>query len=154
MSDSFGNKSGHELIEERTVFYRIEKCHKFVDHRGQLVEFFRRSDLGDFPSEFGQIYVVTFDSPGKIRGNHFHTEGVEAFGCVYGELEVALEDVHTKERVEFVLRADNETFQRLRIGAYVAHAFRNISPTAILVDYCSEQFNPEKPDRNPYILFQ
>lgn len=135
------------------VFYKIEKCHKFVDHRGQLVEFFRHCDLKDFPSEFGQIYVVTFESPGKVRGNHYHTDGHEAFGVVHGTLEVILEDVRSKERVELILGADDETFHRLTIGPYVAHAFRSISPTAVLVDYCSEQYNPEKPDRNPYILF-
>lgn len=133
----------------------MDISHRQRDDRGALVEFLRRRDLGDeFPIEFGQIYFVTFDAPFKVRGNHFHTDGYEAFGVVYGNLQVVLEDVRTKERVELELRADSKVFERLTVGPFVAHAFRNVTPTAMLIDYCSKQYDPERPDRNPYVLLE
>lgn len=134
--------------------YRIDKCKKVTDPRGHLIEFLRRAELDDVERDFGQIYFVTFDSYLQIRGNHYHTRGFEIFGVVAGVLEVALEDVQTKERVDLVLDAEDRLFTRLRVGAKVAHAFRNLSPTAILLDYCSKQYNPEDTDRNEYILLR
>jgi dTDP-4-dehydrorhamnose 3,5-epimerase-like enzyme len=136
------------------VNYRVDKCKRVSDSRGRLIEFLRRAELDDVERDFGQIYYVTFDSPGQIRGNHYHTRGFEIFGVVSGVLEVALEDVETKERVDMVLDADDLLFTRLRVGSGVAHAFRNISPTAILLDYCSKQYDPADPDRNSYLLLE
>lgn len=134
--------------------YRIDKCLKHTDERGHLIEFLKHAELVGKETQFGQIYFVTFESPRQIRGNHYHTHGFEVFGVLHGVLEVALEDVNTKERVDMILDADDKLFTRLTLGTYVAHAFRNISPTAILLDYCSHQYNRENPDRNPYILLE
>lgn len=136
------------------MIFRVDQCPKHADSRGRLIEFLRGSDLGEDADHFGQIYFVTFDSPGQVRGNHYHTHGFEVFGVIAGSLEVALEDVRTKERAEMVLDADDHLFTRLRIGSYVAHAFRNLSPTAILLDYTSHAYRPEDPDRHPYVLLK
>jgi dTDP-4-dehydrorhamnose 3,5-epimerase-like enzyme len=104
------------------------------------------------PHSFGQIYFVTFDTAGQVRGNHYHENAYEAFGIVSGVLEVVLEDVRSHERFEVVLNSDDHLFTRLKIGPYVAHAFRNISPTAILLNYSTEQFNTVRPDRLDYLL--
>lgn len=136
------------------VNYRIDKCKRVTDARGHLIEFLRRKELEDAERDFGQIYYVTFESAGQVRGNHYHTRGFEMFGVVSGVLEVALEDVATKERVDLVLDADDQLFTRLRVGAGVAHAFRNVSPTAILLDYCSKQYDPNDPDRHFYQLLE
>lgn len=134
--------------------YDLEQCVKHTDSRGYLVEFLRRDEIKEDLLRFGQIYFVTFEQPQQVRGNHFHTRGFEWFGVAQGTLEVILEDVRTKERVEFELRSDDKMFHRLTIGPYIAHAFRNITPTAVLIDYTSEQFDRNDPDRNPYILFE
>jgi dTDP-4-dehydrorhamnose 3,5-epimerase-like enzyme len=134
--------------------YDLQQCIKHTDRRGYLVEFLRHDELDRQMLSFGQIYFVTFERPGQVRGNHYHTRAHEWFGVAHGTLEVVLEDVRTKERAEFVLRADDKLFQRLTIGPFVAHAFRNVTPTAILIDYTSEQFDRDDPDRNEYILLE
>ncbi|MFO0945741.1 MAG: WxcM-like domain-containing protein [Planctomycetota bacterium] len=132
--------------------FHVTECFKHTDSRGYLVEFLRGSDMGDLGSPFGQIYFVTFERPFQVRGNHYHTRGTEWFGVAHGELEVILEDVQTKEREKFILRSDDRSFTRLTVGANVAHAFRNLSPTAVLLDYCTEEFDPRNLDRHPYLL--
>lgn len=133
--------------------YVLEQCVKHTDNRGYLVEFLRREEVREELGRFGQIYFVTFERPGQVRGNHYHTRGHEWFGVAEGTLEVALEDVRTKERAEFTLRSDDKTFQRLSVGPYIAHAFRNLSDTAVLIDYTTEPYEARDPDRNEYLLY-
>jgi dTDP-4-dehydrorhamnose 3,5-epimerase-like enzyme len=132
--------------------YKIDQCIKYTDVRGYLVEFLKNSELNSSVKTFGQIYFVTFEKPNQVRGNHFHTRLSEWFGVAQGTLQVILEDVKTKERKEFTLSSDDKTFTRLTIGPYIAHAFRNITPTAVLLDYSSHQYDPKNNDRNPYLL--
>jgi dTDP-4-dehydrorhamnose 3,5-epimerase-like enzyme len=134
------------------VNYKITQCLKHTDSRGFLVEFLKNSELSQENKPFGQIYFVTFEKPNQLRGNHYHTKFSEWFGVAYGTLQVILEDVKTKERVDFVLSGDDKTFTRLNIGPYIAHVFRNLSPTAVLLDYCNKEYDPDNNDRNPYIL--
>ncbi len=135
-----------------TMNFAIYETPKHSDSRGVLVEFLRAHQLPKGRREFGQIYFVTFDSPSQVRGNHYHSKGIEWFGVAQGTVQVVLEDVETKRREEFVLRADDRSFTLLEVGPRVAHAFRNLTPTAVLLDYCTEQFDPQLPDRQPYIL--
>lgn len=134
--------------------YSIIECSTFRDARGVLVEFLRADELQAKHQSFGQIYCVTFDRPNQVRGNHFHTRGTEWFGVVEGRLQVVLEDTRSKEREEFILESDAEKFVQLRVGPHVAHAFRNLSPRAVLVDYSSTQYDREDPDRTTYILIE
>lgn len=136
------------------MFYRLDQCVKHIDSRGHLIEFLRRSDLGNMPTEVGQIYFVTFDSPGQVRGNHYHKNAFEVFGIVSGVVEVALENLETQERFEVMLSSDDHLFTRLTIGPNVAHAFRNISPSAILLNYSSEQYKPVETDTHRYTLME
>lgn len=132
--------------------YKITRSHKYVDSRGYLVEFLKNCELNGEDRSFGQIYFVTFEKQFQVRGNHYHTRFSEWFGVAHGTLRVVLEDVRTKENVSFVLSAEDKSFIRLNIGPYVAHAFQNLSPTAVLLDYCNKEYNTENPDRNPYVL--
>lgn len=132
--------------------YSIKKCLKHTDSRGYLVEFLQCAELAPNIKTFGQIYFVTFEKPRQVRGNHYHTKFYEWFGVASGILEVVLEDVRTKERVEMVLDSNDKSFVRLTIGPYIAHAFRNLSPTAVLLDYCNEMYSTGSPDRNTHIL--
>ncbi len=134
--------------------YELVECSKHTDERGYLVEFLRHEELDKKQTAFGQVYFVTFERPSQVRGNHYHTRGREWFGVAHGSLEAVLEDVRTRERVRFVLRSDDKSFTRLSVGPYIAHAFRNLTPTAILIDYATEQFDHEDHDRNPYILIE
>ena len=134
--------------------YELVHCVKHSDQRGFLVEFLKEPELSPHLKKFGQVYVATFEHPGQIRGNHYHTRFEEWFGVVAGVLKVVLEDIKTKERISFVLSAEDKTFPRLHIGTYIAHAFINLSEKAVLLDYTNSVYDPENHDRNPYILAQ
>lgn len=132
--------------------YKITQCVKHIDSRGYLVEFLKAEELINSDKAFGQIYFVTFERPNQVRGNHYHTKFSEWFGVSYGILQVVLEDVRTKERVELILSSDDKSFTRLTIGPYIAHAFRNLTPTAVLLDYSNKQYDKSDTDRTPYLL--
>jgi dTDP-4-dehydrorhamnose 3,5-epimerase-like enzyme len=134
--------------------YKVTQCIKHTDQRGYLVEFLKDNELADADKAFGQIYFVTFEKPHQVRGNHYHTRISEWFGVAYGSLQVVLEDVKTKERVEFELTSDDKTFTRLTIGPYIAHAFRNLTPTAVLLDYSNTPYDEKDHDRNRYMLLE
>jgi len=131
---------------------KIEQCFKHTDSRGYLVEFLKNVELKEDEKEFGQIYFVTFEKPGQVRGNHYHTRIAEWFGVAYGTLQVILENVKTGERKELVISSDDRTFTRLNIPPYVAHAFKNLTPTAVLLDYCTKQYDPVDHDRHAHVL--
>ncbi len=139
-------------MQDSPKFYSIDTCRRSEDHRGSLIEFLRRDDLHDQDVAFGQIYFVTFDRPNQVRGNHYHLNGYESFGAVHGTLKVALEDLDTGQHAEFVLNSDDHLYRRLTIGPRVVHAFLNLSPTAILLNYCTEQYNSDDPDRYEHVL--
>jgi dTDP-4-dehydrorhamnose 3,5-epimerase-like enzyme len=132
--------------------YKIIFCEKHSDERGYLVEFLKQSELIPGHKPFGQIYFVIFEKPNVVRGNHYHKHTHEWFGVAYGKLEVMLEDTRTKEHLTLLLDADDKKFVRLYIGSYVAHAFINLSNTALLLDYTNRAYNPANTDRYPYIL--
>lgn len=132
--------------------YQVTETIKHEDSRGFLVEFLRGREMTERDRPFGQIYFVTFERPGQVRGNHYHTRATEWFGVAHGDLEVILEDVRTRERVSFNLRSGDRSYTRLKVGPYIAHSFRNLSPTAVLLDYCTEEFDKTNQDKHPYIL--
>ncbi len=132
--------------------YKIIFCEKHIDERGFLVEFLKQTELLEKNKTFGQIYFVTFEKPNVVRGNHYHKKTQEWFGVAYGKLEVVLEDVNTKERLTLILDSEDKKFVRLYIGPYVAHAFRNLSERAVLLDYTNKIYDPVNTDRYPYIV--
>ena len=132
--------------------FDLVQCVKHSDQRGFLVEFLKESELLPYLKTFGQVYVASFDHPGQIRGNHYHTRFEEWFGVVAGVLKVVLEDVKTKERHSFIMSAEDDTFPRLHIGTFIAHAFVNLTDRAVLLDYTNSVYDPASHDRNPYVL--
>lgn len=139
-------------MPDSPTFYSCDTCRRSEDQRGSLIEFLRRDDLHDQDIAFGQIYFVTFEKPNQVRGNHYHLKGYESFGAVQGTLQVALENLDTGEQANFVLDSDDHFYRRLTIGPRVAHAFKNVTPTAILLNYYTEQYDPEDPDRYEHVL--
>lgn len=134
--------------------FEILHLTKHADQRGYLVEFLKKKELNDINKGFGQIYFVTFNKKDIIRGNHYHTETEEWFGVVFGSVLVILEDVETKERKSFTLHYSENEFVRLRIGKGIAHAFKSLSDSAILLDYANKEYDPNYTDRHPYILMK
>lgn len=132
--------------------YKIEKFEKHGDRRGQLVVFLGNSNLLQKDKQFGQIYFVTFSTKGIIRGNHYHKFWREWFGVVTGKVQVVLEDVRTKEKVEFFLEGDSSKYVRLETGPYISHAFKSITDEASLLNYANGEWHPH--DTFEYILIK
>ncbi len=130
--------------------YVIEYFEKYNDDRGQLVVFLRNSNLEKKDKQFGQIYFVTFNRKGAIRGNHYHKKWREWFGVVEGKLEVILKDIKIGEEKRMILDGNDKKYIRLTIGPYIAHAFRSLSRKASLVNYANDEWN--RNDSVPYKL--
>ena len=123
--------------------YKLDYIERHDDIRGKLVVFLKNSALKKKFKEFGQIYFVTFNKPRVIRGNHYHKKWREWFGVVTGKVEVILKDVKTGEKKKFILDGKADQYSRLEIGPYVAHAFRNISKKASLLNYTDTEWSAD-----------
>lgn len=53
-----------------------------------------------------------------------------------------------------ILDFEDKKFVRLSIGPYVAHAFKNFTPTALLLDYTNKVYDPQDTNSYPYILIK
>lgn len=122
--------------------YKLEKIEKYNDKRGKLVVFLKNNDLGKNYKKFGQIYFITFDRKGVIRGNHYHKEWREWFGVVEGKLQVELEDIKTKEHISLVLNSEDKNYIRLEIGPYIVHSFKSLTKHASLLNYADKEWFP------------
>jgi len=131
---------------------KIETIRKHPDERGELVVFLRKRELEQARQAFGQIYFITFEGAGTVRGNHYHKRWREWFGIVHGEVRAELEDIVTKEKRSCVLSAGHSAYTRLEIGPNIAHAFRCLSPSAALLNYADAEWTAE--DRFDYQLIK
>lgn len=122
--------------------FNIEKFEKHGDERGELVVFLKNSNLVKKQKKFGQIYFVSFEKKGIVRGNHYHKEWREWFGVVTGRLLVILKDIKTGEIKKMILNADTKQYKRLEIGPNIAHAFKNLSSRASLLNYTDKEWSP------------
>lgn len=134
------------------INYSIIRSTKRRDRRGFLVDFLKGDEVGRADKHLGQIYLVTFESKMSIRGNHYHKKKKEWFVAVQGKLKAILEDVKSKERIEFILDGDGDEYERVYIGENIAHAFINISKTAIMINYCNRPYHADNPDTYFYKL--
>ena len=72
-----------------------------------------------------------------------------------GKVEMILEDIKTKERMNIIIDAEDETLKRIRYGPYIAHAVKNISnKLVVLVSYTTKLYNYDKTDDKKYILIE
>ena len=123
--------------------YKITTFKRIKDKRGGLIVFLRESELDDAKKRFGQIYFVTFNKKGVVRGNHYHKKWHEWFGVVTGRVKVVLEDVRTGERDELVLSAAKDRYVRLETGPYIAHAIESLTNTASLLSYADNEWKDQ-----------
>lgn len=134
------------------INYKTDKSNKRRDSRGFLVDFIKGDELPKRYQKLGQIYLVTFDASGVIRGNHYHTHKDEWFVVIKGKVQVVLEDIQTKEKTTFELDGDSDEYERIFVGKNTAHAFKNITETAIMLNYASESYHNDSPDTFTYTL--
>lgn len=132
--------------------YTIEELPKFEDKRGFLIEFLKHSELPEGKQLFGQIYLATI-KPGCLRGNHFHKEKNEYFAIMSGRVSLVVEDINTKDREEVVIESSGDSIKRIRVGANVAHAIKNISDNeVVLCAYTDKEYYADNLDQEVYDL--
>lgn len=73
---------------------------------------------------FDTVYVNSME-PGVVAGNHYHKTKEEIFACLFGKLEIYLEDQITKEKEMIILESGNPVLLSVKPG--VVHAVKNIS---------------------------
>ncbi len=132
----------------------IEKCEGFHDERGDLIQFVTSSFLKEKGVAFGQIYLLTFNKKGVIRGNHYHNQSSEVFSLISGSVEIICEQVDTKERITQVLTSENNLFYKIFLGPRISHAIRSLSDFAVMVSFSSEEYNQYNDDKIEYLLIQ
>ena len=132
--------------------YSTKELEEHSDERGRLIIFLTNSELQEEKKEFGQIYFVTFNGKGVVRGNHFHKKWREWFSVVTGTVQVELEDVITKEHVSLTLSSCHQHYTRLEIGPNVAHSFKSISSSASLLNYGDKEWSVD--DTYFYVLIR
>ncbi len=130
--------------------YHISNFKKIRDKRGDLIVYLKESELNDAKKHFGQIYFVTFNKKGVVRGNHYHKKWHEWFGIVTGRVEVMLADVRTGEQTHLVLDAKKDQYVRLETGPYIAHALKSLTRHASLLSYADTEWH--EADTYPYPL--
>lgn len=140
------------MIKKKKINYKLDHSTRRRDDRGFLVDFLKAEELTGKDKEFGQIYFITFERPGVIRGNHYHTTKKEWFVVGQGKILVTLEDIKTKAKESFVLDGDDDNYVRLSVGENVAHALVNLTPFAYVVNYCNRPYHNNDPDSIRYEL--
>jgi len=136
----------------KAIEYKLEASTRRRDERGFLVDFLKADELKNDDKQFGQIYFITFEKPGAVRGNHYHTGKKEWFVIGQGKILVILEDIKTKQRETMIMDGDEDVYHRLYVGNNVAHTLVNLTPFAYVVNYCNKAYHPDNPDSIRYEL--
>lgn len=132
------------------VKHCIDHAVKRRDKRGFLVDFLKGDEVKGNNKKLGQIYFVTFEKRGVVRGNHYHTGKNEWFVVVKGKVKVVLEDRKTKKRISYILDGDNDSYKRIFIPKGVAHAFINLKTPSMMIDYADKPYRAGQPDTVKY----
>lgn len=105
----------------------------------------------NLPNRTGEIYL-SMALPGKWKANHYHLTTSEWFSLFAGKVKVVLEDILTKERLEFSIDATEP--KTLFVPPGVAHLFINESADKemVLLVYSENTYDPA--DTVPYDLTQ
>ena len=131
----------------------FEKCEAYHDERGDLIQFVTKTFLKERALEFGQIYLLTFNGSGIVRGNHYHNHSSEVFCLISGAVEIICEDVNTKEKIHKTIKIEKGEFYKIFIGYQIAHAIKSITDFAVMVSYSSDEYNINEEDKIYYKLF-
>ena len=115
----------------------ITSAAKNVDNRGSFTELIKTNTAGQIS--------ISFSKPGIVRGNHYHHTKMEKFIVVKGHAKIKFTNVITKESYEF--EVDDKNIKVVTIPVGYTHNIENIGEDEmILVMWCNEIFDKEKPD--------
>ncbi len=101
---------------------------KYTDKRGDLVVFMKNKKIG-------QVYFVTFNKTGTVRGQHYHKEWKEWVGIISGRIEVKLQNILTGKKERIILDSCLERYRKIELGCCIAHSFKSLTPYAALICY-------------------
>jgi len=119
-----------------------EKGKVFSTRQGTLIQCLTRNELKNNGSfiDFGTIYGGNV-RVNQVRGDHYHKNKEEYFTILQGKVEVYLEDIITKERLEGTVMVMGD---RIKIGKNIAHAIMGISvDPAIFFSYATKPFEED-----------
>ncbi len=121
-------------LPEEAFSYSLDKK---TDERGYFCECIKSN-------EFGQI-SVSVTKPGFIRGNHWHHTKAEKFMVVKGKALVSFRKIGNGDIFQYLLTDSRPELIDIPVG--YTHSIENIgSDDLIILIWCNELFDPEKPD--------
>ena len=123
---------------------RVVNLDKKEDERGFFCELIQGKYV-PVPDGFGLVYISQANSPGVIKGNHYHRRKTEWFSVIKGQAELYLKDRNSSGTMKVVMGDDD--MKMVEVPPDVIHAFKNIGEEEMmLLAYISEPFNPDDPD--------
>lgn len=122
---------------------RVERLRRAADARGQV---FEPLDAPELAQQRNVHVVIT--APGHVRGNHFHTHGIEVT-TVLGPARVRYRE---QERIVDVDVPADEAW-RFTFPPGVPHAFENTGAASqVIVSFNSLPHDPANPDTTREII--
>ena len=109
------------------------KCHVVADTRGKLVQVLSDKFLAEMNLTFGQIYFISFEGAGVVRGNHYHLKQTETFLVLHGIIKLELRHIETGEIYTEVISAHQDLFFTYTFGPKILHTMTSFSPYALLL---------------------
>lgn len=108
-----------------------------VDQRGSFTEILRTPDRGQFS--------VNISKPGITKGNHWHSTKNEKFVVVAGKGVIRFRKIDSNEVIEYFVSGDK--IEAVDIPTGYTHSIENLGDADMVTFmWCSECFDPEKPD--------
>ena len=108
-----------------------------VDDRGSFTELVRTNDSGQVS--------ISISKPGIVRGNHYHHTKMERFIVVKGTAKIGFKHIIDGTTHEFIVNGNDMKIVTIPVG--YTHNIENIGDDEmILVIWCNELFDKEKPD--------
>lgn len=133
---------------------KIKKIVVHTDDRGNFMEILRNDE--GLLKQFGQA-STSVTLPGVIKAFHWHKKQDDAFFCISGNAQVVLHDLRkeskTYKKTQVVYLGDNAEKKLLIIPHGVAHGYRVLGNTPLVMLYIvSELYDPKINDEQR-ILF-
>lgn len=145
MNSIFVPNTGDEFIKKLYSTYisyvPVEKMTvdavQNIDARGSFTELIKTNTAGQVS--------ISVSKPGVVRGNHYHHTKIERFIVVKGHAKIKFTHIVTKESYEF--EVDDKNIQIVTIPVGYTHNIENVgNDEMVLVIWCNELFDKEKPD--------
>lgn len=116
-----------------------------VDDRGWFLKAITGTE-DNLPNQTGEVYL-TMGKLGQSKGGHYHPKALEWFTIIEGFVILKLEDIFTKEQIQFPLSLSSSC--TVFIPNNVAHiVVNNDSSDFILLAYTDLKYDPK--DTIPY----